>query len=178
MTCSWVDTFPAFQIVFNSVFLLFSRSIRTRRRTRRNSWPKTRAWPFFKSTTGECGNAFFSFSSSSLPVRFFTTLHENSLGKKKTKQRNLLGNPVRACTTAKASFKNRETKKKKMDKMMIITTRSMAIGRSGRRRDCVVPPSVNGHVIGRDASLMRTLAFRRFSARCVSRCLISFRKGK
>ena len=55
--------------------------------------------------------------------------------------------------------------------MMIITTRSMAIGRWSAVRLRRPFLSVNAHVIGGDASLMRTLAFRHFRMR-VSVCLV------
>ena len=57
--------------------------------------------------------------------------------------------------------------------MMIITTRSMAIGRWSAVRLRRPFLSVNAHVIGRDASLMRTLAFRHFRMR-VCLCVLLF----
>ena len=59
--------------------------------------------------------------------------------------------------------------------MMIITTRSMAIGRWSAVRLRRPFLSVNAHVIGRDASLMSTLAFRHFDIfGCVCLCVLLF----
>lgn len=39
--------------------ILFN-SIRTRQKTRKSSWPKTQAWPFFKSTIGEFSQIYLA----------------------------------------------------------------------------------------------------------------------
>jgi hypothetical protein len=142
------DTFALIRILSFPFF----RSIRTLRRTRRNSWPKTQAWPFFKSTTGECQNfilfLFFFF--------FFTAERELAV---------------------RITAKDEMVEFFYFEKWMLINDTidgDWSFGWGGRRLRLRRPRLSMGTSL---AVTHHSCALWHFdiSPRCVSRCLISFR---